>query len=163
MPDTRCLPEGIYGVDFSGAKKAGTKISIASGTIMGDALQIRDCSQAKELFGATGRDLCLLKLQDFISSKRRCAFGLDFPFGLPRDLVKASSWEEFVLSFGSRYTSAQEFTRICRDNAHGKELRRCTDEEQDSPLCAYNLRLFRQTYFGIRDVLAPRITSTIWS
>jgi len=151
-------PSCVYGIDFSGAKKAGTKIRVTSATIAGDALKIEDCRQAKDLPGsATERDRCLGTLQHFISTQKACAFGLDFPFGLPRALAEANSWEKFVLSFSNHYPSPEKFRDMCRAAAGGYELRRLTDEESDTPWSPYNLRLYRQTYFGIRDVLGPLV------
>jgi len=158
MPDTPCLMETIYGVDFSGARKAGSKIWVASAVIVGNSIQIEGCHQAKDLPGsATERDQCLGTLRDFISSEKMCAFGLDFPFGLPRDLVRENSWKDFVLSFGSSYSGPQEFACISHTAAHGKELWRDTDRKAHAPLSVNNLFLYRQTYYGIRDVLAPLV------
>lgn len=155
------LPSKVYGIDFSGARKAGSKIWIATAAIVGNGIQIEDCRQAKDLLGsAIERDQCLRTLRDFISSEKACAFGLDFPFGLPRGLVKESSWEEFVLSFASRYPSSREFTCITHAVAYGKEWWRETDrkcEDTQAPLPVNNLFLYRQTYHGIRCVLAPLV------
>jgi hypothetical protein len=156
--DLQYRPSRVYGVDFSGAEKAGTKIWIASATIVRGALKVEDCRQAKDLPGSTAeRDQCLRSLRDFISTQKECAFGLDFPFGLPRDLVRENSWEDFVLSFGSIYSGPQEFACISHTAAHGKELWRDTDRKAHAPLSVNNLFLYRQTYYGIRDVLAPLV------
>jgi hypothetical protein len=96
-------------------------------------------------------------LREFIPKHADAAFGLDFPFGLPARLVVEPSWEEFVRAFPKRYGSPQKFRGACRRAADGRELRRVTDLESRTPFAPYNLRLFRQTYFGIRDVLAPLI------
>ena len=113
-PDSPCLPSKVYGVDFSGAKKAGSKIWIASALIVRDVLKLEDCFQAKDLPGsAAKRDSCLRALYYFISSQKTCAFGLDFPFSLPSQLVEANDWEEFVLSFGNRYPDPEEFRGTC--------------------------------------------------
>ncbi len=151
------LPNRVYGVDFSAAKKAGTKIWIADATILGDTLEIEDCRQAKELLGATERDQCLRTLRDFISIQKACAFGLDFPFGLPKKVIKANSWEEFVLSFGNQYPDPEQFREICWVAAGNCEERRDTDRISQTPFSPYNRRLYRQTYYGIRDVLAPLV------
>lgn len=157
-PDSPCFPSKVYGVDFSGAKKAGSKIWIASALIVRDVLKIEDCFQAKDLPGSSAeRDSCLQALCHFISSQKPCAFGLDFPFGLPKKLVKANSWEEFLLSFSNHYPDSEQFRKICWVIAGNCEERRDTDRISQTPLSAYNLRLFRQTYFGIRDVLAPLV------
>lgn len=156
--DSPYCPNRVYGVDFSGAKKAGTKIWIASATIVKDALKIEDCRQAKDLPGsATAREQCLGALRHFISTQKGCAFGFDFPFGLPGVLVKANSWEEFVLSFSNHYPGPQEFRDTCWVAAGNRELRRDTDKVSQTPFSPYNLRLYRQTYYGIRDVLAPLV------
>ncbi len=155
--DSPCPSNCVCGVDFSGAKKAGTRIWIASATIVGDAIEIGDCRQAKELLGATERDQCLRTLRDFISIQKACAFGFDFPFGLPKKVTKDNSWEEFVLSFGNNYHDPEQFREICWVAAGNCEERRVTDRISQTPLSPYNRRLYRQTYYGIRDVLAPLV------
>ena len=156
MSDQRQHP--IYGVDFSGAKDAGRRIWVARGAVEGDGLRILWCRQGDELPGSgRGRDVCLGALVDLI---RRCGtsvWGLDFPFGLPAALVDEESWVSFVLAFPETYGSADAFRQACREAAGGRELKRVTDQEAKAPFSAYNLRLFRQTYYGIRDVLHPLV------
>ena len=149
----------VYGVDFSGAKNAGKKIWVASGVMDGDALRIKDCYWAEDLPGSgRSRDRCLAALRDFIKREQTAVFGLDFPFGLPRDLVEEyACWEDFVLSFPDRYSSPEAFRRACREADGGRELKRVTDRQSQTPFSPYNLRLYRQTYFGIRDVLHPLV------
>ncbi|GAF97778.1 unnamed protein product, partial [marine sediment metagenome] len=137
---------------------AGKKIWIASGVIEEGVLQIEDCRRGDALPGSgKGRDRCLAALRDFLEREEACAFGLDFPFGLPRALVKQGSWDDFVLSFPDNYSSPEEFRRVCRVAAGDSELKRVTDLESHTPFSPYNLRLYRQTYFGIRDVLHPLV------
>jgi hypothetical protein len=153
-------PRQIHGIDFSGAKDAGKKIWIASGIIYGDTLQIENCRPAAEALPGSrrNRDQCLPALRDFIASQGACAIGLDFPFGLPRDLAKEyGCWEDFVLSFPDRYPNLDAFRRVCREAAGGREPKRVTDQESQTPFSPCNLRLYRQTYFGIRDVLHPLV------
>jgi hypothetical protein len=78
-----------------------------------------------------------------------------FPFGLPCVLVEVNRWEEFVLSFSNRYPGPKEFRDICWIAAGNRELKRDTDKVSQTPFSLYNRRLYRQTYYGIRDVLAP--------
>ena len=151
-------PSRVYGVDFSGAAKAGKRIWIASGRIRGGGLDIEDCRQGQDLPGSSGElTQCLAALRQFISKQKECVFGMDFPFGLPADLVRAGGWDAFVLSFGDRYEDAEHFNETCRLAANRRELRRITDEECQTPFSPYNLRLYRQTYYGIRDVLGPLV------
>ena len=148
----------VYGVDFSGSQDAGRRIWIASGTIEGDILRIDECRRADRLPGSgKNRSQCLAALLDFIATQKACAFGLDFPFGLPRRLIGQDNWEAFVLSFPEDYPSPERFKEVCRELAGGRELKRVTDEESKTPFSPYNLRLYRQTYFGIRDVLRPLV------
>ena len=154
-PDLRRI---VYGVDFSGAKDAGKRIWIARGIIEEDILLVTECFRAEDLPGS-GRDRqrSLRALREFIREQKDSIFGLDFPFGIPKALVKKESWEKFVLSFQADYTGPGEFKTLCTLGSGGKELKRFTDLETKTPLSPYNLWLYRQTYFGIRDVLGPLI------
>lgn len=148
----------VYGVDFSGARDAGERIWIALGSIREDVLNVADLFQARSLPGSgRGRGLSHRALATFIGEQEDGIFGLDFPFSLPRDLVRGRSWEEFVLTFEEAYKSPEDFRELCRSEAKGRELKRITDIESRTPFSPYNLRLYRQTYFGIRDVLATLI------
>lgn len=153
-------PRRVHGVDFSGAQNAGKLIWVASCLIDGDSLRVEDCRPAAEL-PRSGRDLgrALTALRDFIAESRDCVFGLDFPFGLPRSLIQDEDWESFIRSFPNSYPSAGEFKRACFEAAGRKELKRLTDCESRTPFSPYNLRLYKQTYFGIRDVLTPLVLS----
>lgn len=148
----------VYGVDFSGARDAGTRIWIAQGVIRQEALLIVKLFQVRDLLNSgKDRESGLRALTKFIMKEKESIFGLDFPFGLPLRLVKEKTWQEFVRSFSKNYTSPEEFMRLCKSKAGGKELKRRTDIEAKTPFSPYNLRLYRQTYFGIREVLGPLI------
>jgi len=148
----------VYGVDFSGARDAGKKIWVAHATMEEDVLLMRECFQAKDLSGSgRDREQSLIALREFIRKRKDSIFGLDFPFGLPGNLVKEESWEKFVLSFEDAYKDPCEFKTACQLASGGKELKRSTDIETKTPFSPYNIRLYRQTYFGIRDVLGPLI------
>jgi len=148
----------VHGVDFSGARDAGKKVWIARGIIEEDVLLITECFQAKDLLDSgRDREQSFKALREFISKQKDSIFGLDFPFGIPKSLVKEESWKQFVSSFEDIYTTPEEFRRLCKSLSEGKELKRFTDIEAKTPFSPYNLRLYRQTYFGIRDVLGPLI------
>jgi fructoselysine-6-P-deglycase FrlB-like protein len=152
------LRREVYGIDFSGATDAGKRIWIARGTVECGVLRILECSRAESIEGfGRDRDQCLAALRVLIARRPHAVFGLDFPFGLPRKLVPEKSWQQFVLSFPKQYRSPDAFRQHCLDAAGGKELRRVTDREASAPFSAYNLRLYRQTYFGIRDLLSPLV------
>lgn len=154
-----------YGVDFSGAQNAGRRIWLAVANVEGDTLVVQTIQRAADLpGGAINRDQAIIALGDFIASAPpRSLFGLDFPFGLPLMLVNTTTWADFALRFGDDYPDAEIFPAYCRDVTNGKELRRLTDEEAKTPFCAYNLRLYRQTYYGIRDLLAPLVREELVS
>ncbi|MCX9011134.1 MAG: DUF429 domain-containing protein [Candidatus Methanoperedens sp.] len=158
MIESQGLPRRIYGVDFSGAKDAGKKIWIASGIIKEGVLHIEKCERGKDSLGTDRLDACLRSLRDFIASEKDCAFGLDFPFGLPKKLVKESSWEDFVRHFPENYPNLKKFRDACKIY-HEPELKRTTDIKSKTPFSPYNLRIYYQTYYGIHDILYPLVSA----
>lgn len=67
-------------------------------------MKLEHCYPAKVLpESSKNRDQCLVALRHFIIMQQPRVCRLDFPFGLPRELVREDSWEEFILSFGNRY------------------------------------------------------------
>ncbi len=151
----------IYGVDFSGARDAGRRIWIARGVLDGNILCIEDCRPGEMLPGSSSkRDACLCALRDLIFSENQAVIGLDFPFGLPGGLPSVAamkSWEESILSFATSFRSPDHFRDICRRDAGNRDLKRETDNIAGTPWSPYNWRLRWQTFYGIRDVLAPLV------
>ncbi len=152
------FPHRIYGVDFSASTEAGKGTWITAGTVAPSGLRISECHPA-ELLPGSGRDrhTCLTALRSFLMTLRACAVGMDFPFGLPGALVEEPSWPEFVRAFPARYPSPSVFKQSCLSAAGGCEVKRTTDKQAKTPWAAYNLRLYRQTYFGINDLLRPLV------
>ncbi|HKZ87399.1 MAG TPA: DUF429 domain-containing protein [Anaerolineae bacterium] len=151
-------PRRIHGIDFSGAADAGKCIWIASGTIDSGRLHIDACRRADTLPGSSHeRDVCLAALCSLIMAEKACAVGLDFPFSLPKDLIQTRSWTGFIRSFPNRYPTPRRFRAACVRAANDRERKRATDIECRAPFSPYNLRLYRQTYHGIRDVLRPLV------
>lgn len=148
----------IYGIDFSGAQGAGNKIWIAQGIADGMKLIIEDCFKAKDL-PTSGKDLkaCLPAIVNLIKSNQNAVFGFDFPFGLPISLVREDSWEEFILGFPKKYKNPEELRTTCRKSFNDRELKRETDKVSHTPFSPYNLRIFRQTYFGISWMLSALV------
>jgi len=121
----------LLGVDFSGAKDAGDRIWIADGSLVGWVLHIERGYPASDLpRSGNGRDKSIRALRRLIAGAGRPILGLDFPFGLPRDLTNWNNWESFVLEFPSEYPSPEAFSQACRKAAPGRELKRKTDEEK---------------------------------
>jgi hypothetical protein len=149
----------IYGVDFSGAAKAGRKTWIAKGAVRNGVLQIDSVARSGAFTGAgDAREECLHGLMAFIGGQADAAFGLDFPFGLPQAVALGhATWEDFILSFPQQYASPHNFRERCYSMVGGRELKRHTDRIQQTPWSPYNLRLYRQSYYGLSAVLAPLV------
>lgn len=150
----------LFGVDFSGAKSACYKIWISHGKVSGNRLGIVECYPLSEVDpNNLGREPCLRFLLGLICSSKSSIFGMDFPFGIPLPLMQGLGWNEFIRHFPELYTSEDEFRDRNRRLSGNVELKRATDKEVKAPFCVYNLRLYRQTYFGIRDIIRPLVIS----
>lgn len=144
----------VYGVDFSGAADAGRKIWIAGGVWQDSHLYVDTCSQAAHLpGGGLARDPAIAALRMFIVAQKDAAFGLDFPFSLARPDIPYSTWDEFARHFCDDYPEPAAVL--------GKNSRRQTDREAKTPFAPGNLRLYRQTYYGIHDLLAPLVMADV--
>ncbi len=153
----------IFGVDFSGAVDAGRKLWVASGRVESDVLNVESCRRGDSLPNSPiERAACLEALRLLVASERSAIFGLDFPFGLPREVAGERTWEEVVVLVASHET-AEAFRNFCIQASPNRELRRATDREARAPFSPYNIRIFRQTYHGIVDLLAPLIQSGVAS
>jgi hypothetical protein len=150
----------VFGIDFSGAADAGKWIWIAGATFRDDFLAVHDCYPASQLRSrGVARGLALAALRELISSRRDAVFGIDVPFGLPAALLDESSWPEFAVRFVGRYSDAERFKEACWARANGRELRRQTDREARTPFSPYNLRLYKQTFHGLNDVIGPLVAA----
>jgi hypothetical protein len=145
------------GLDFSGARDAGRHAWISQGRAGHSRLEVWDCRPAAELPGSgAAREVCLPALARWISELGDCLIGCDFPFSLPLEVMGNEGWETFVSSFARRFPTPEALRAACQSQG-GHERRRQTDRETRAPFAPGNLRLYRQTYYGIRDVLAPLV------
>ncbi|MBP2031120.1 hypothetical protein J2755_002068 [Methanohalophilus levihalophilus] len=156
------LPQGnkrssFFGVDFSGAKDAGRKIWISHGIESRGLLNLEYCVPLEELAGTREREECHRFLCEFIASNNDAVFGLDFPFGLPQEITGNQKWEEIILQFPKNYPDAKTFREKCRKQTNNMEFKRRSEKEKGAPFSPYNLRLYRQTYYGIRNVIYPLV------
>lgn len=152
------LPKEIYGVDFSGAVDAGTKIWIAGGTGGRASLAIEHCVRGEDLPGSgKAREACLTALASFVERHPDSATGFDFPFGLPGLLIRQRNWKAFVSAFPRRYKDPDHFRETCFKEAGRQEVRRAADVSARTPFASYNRRVYKQTYFGIREILRPLV------
>ncbi|NYT19007.1 MAG: hypothetical protein GKC08_01760, partial [Methanosarcinales archaeon] len=159
MPSPPANPKTlIYGIDFSGSKTACKKIWVSRGTIHNQTLHINSCSPISDLMPndiRKDRDNCLAFLKNLISNKPEAIFGLDLSLGFPEVLLNGQSWESSILNFSKSYSSAEDFRIKCRNAMNNKEVKRATEIQKKAPFCVYNLRLYRQTYYGIRYIIEP--------
>ena len=158
MEKNNWIKKDIIGVDFSGSIKAGKTIWVASGIGDNDDLKILDCRRASDLDNSgPDRGKVLKALKHYVHRHSNAVIGFDFPFGLPEQLVEDKNWEDFILTFAEKFSSPEQFRKHCFDSAGGRELKRQADIECKAPFSPYNLRLFRQTYYGIRDLILPLV------
>ena len=157
------LPEGmsrrIFGVDFSGAAKAGNFIWLAEARQTSKGLTIASCRRAAELpGGAPNREEALAALRNFIAATPDAIFGCDFPFSLPKSLIKHENWTGFLEGF--IHSDADAFREHCRRQTDGREPKRATDDESGTPWCAFNIRLRHQTFHGLANLLRPLVAQS---
>jgi hypothetical protein len=156
------LRRKIYGIDFSGAQDAAKRIWITSGSTAGKALRIDDCKSARELLALEEhKNLSFAALGDYIKGKPGAIFGIDFPFGLPKELVIQKNWREFVAAFAGLYESPELFRAASLKASAHRELKRQTDRLTHTPFSPYNIRIYKQTYFGISKLLAPLVSQNL--
>jgi hypothetical protein len=158
--------ETIYGVDFSGAKLAGRNIWVARlERRSGRAAKARPYALAElhcveRLCGTAERASALAHLVSLIKSSDRALWAMDFPFGLPVE----------VLAEGTRWPQQIDFLRQWGEDAYGvgleclerarrlggpMHIRRLTDHEAKAPFDCYHYRIIYQFFYGLRDVLGP--------
>jgi hypothetical protein len=148
----------LYGIDFSGAQDAGRRIWVAQGALDAGVLRVITCRRAADLPGSgPRREQALAALRTLIAEAGEAAFGLDFPFGLPRSLVAEGRWVDFLRAFPAAHADPDTFRRACQEAADGRDLKRVSDVESRAPFSPYNLRLYRQTFYGLRDLLHPLV------
>ena len=146
----------IFGIDFSGAARAGNLIWLAEAKQTSKGLSITSCRRAADLPGGTAsRDAALAALRTFIAATPDAIFGCDFPFSLPRKLIKEPNWEAFLDGFIHR--DADAFRQHCRGQTNGAEPKRETDKQSGTPWCAFNIRLCHQTFHGLSQLLRPLV------
>jgi hypothetical protein len=160
----------VFGIDFSGAADAHRLIWVAECEPAAGGLRVLSCMAASDRFGAKSRDEAYQALTALVRSEPRGLFGFDFPFSVHAALVRAEgagdgavagAWKRFAAGLADRFSSPGQFKdalleRGVRLTGH-KELKRLTDREAGTPFSATNLRLYRQTYYGIGSVLGPLV------
>lgn len=151
-------PKRVLGVDFSGANDAGRKIWIAEGKRgRSQRLTLVDLRPAADLpDSGVAPAVAIASLVRHIVRENDTIVGCDFPFTLPK-VVMDAPWETFVANFPQRFTDPHSFRSWALRRADGREIRRAADRDAKTPFNSYNLRIYRQTWWGIAHLLAPLV------
>lgn len=153
-------PRRVFGVDFSAAMDAGDHIWLCRAHPGRAGIRIESVDPISELpGGAAGRAEALAALVTKVVESPRSAWGFDFCFALPAPILDAvapgatgyAAQLDVVASFGD----ADGCRDRCAAIGSAGELRRPTDDDAETPFSPYNLRIYKQTFHGMVDVLRP--------
>jgi hypothetical protein len=157
--------ETIYGVDFSGARLAGKNTWVArldplTRRRVRPTYQLAELSSLERLCGTAEREAALTHLVTLIHRSDRALWALDFPFGLPVEVMgDGAGWPnqlEFLRAWGEDdYGVGLECLRRAKALGGPLHIRRLTDIEEKAPFDPYHYRIIYQTFYGMRDVLGP--------
>jgi hypothetical protein len=154
----------VYGVDFSGAKLAGknTWVAQVEPESAGSTVPYRlaRLSSLESLAGTAERTAALAHLVERILASDRALWAMDFPFGLPLEVMdEGAGWRSqlrFLRRFGDdAYASGIECLRRAQRLGGPNHIRRQTDAEAKAPFDCYHYRIIYQTFHGMKDVLGP--------
>jgi hypothetical protein len=155
------------GVDWSGAKNAHRKIWAARLACRGDQGDVEwvDRPFEQRLSRPFGRDTIRRIVDDFAGWLNEQEFdvaGLDFCFGLAAEHMKKLG----LSTAGPASVGAQLLARYSNADVFrldvGQEKRRATDLESQSPFCPTNLRMYRQTFWGLRALAKCALPTPPW-
>ncbi|MFC6836491.1 DUF429 domain-containing protein [Halomarina ordinaria] len=151
----------VIGVDFSGARDAGAKTWVAAATWCDGTLRVTDCRSLAARAGTADRAPALSHLCDLLAAHDGPA-GLDFSFGLPRAVLDpAATWPD-GLAIVAAHEGPDALRATCTERAHAHAdgdrtfLKRATDERTGAS-SPYHWLVAHQTFYGVRDVLAPLV------
>jgi hypothetical protein len=157
--------DAVYGVDFSGARLAGKTTWVARLERRGPrrrspTYRLTDLTRLDRLSGTPERTAALAHLVYRIAATENALWALDFPFGLPVEVMgPGREWPaqmDFVRGWGEdAYGLGLECLRRAKALGGPMHIRRLTDAEARAPFDCYHYRIIYQTFFGMRDVLGP--------
>src|SRR5215813_5382247 len=106
----------IFGVDFSGARLAGRNIWLARLEPVAERSKpphhLAELACLEKLCGTAERSPVLAHLVQHIAGSERALWALDFPFGLPVEVMEP----------GARWTDQFDFLHEWGDDAYGAGL-----------------------------------------
>jgi len=153
----------VFGVDFSGAKQAGRNTWVARAEPTGrrgPAYCLAELTCLEKLSGTAERGPALAHLVELIAASDGALWALDFPFGLPLEVMDPGArWPRQFDFLGAWGEDAYAAGVACLQRAQAlggpMHIRRQTDGEAKAPFDCYHYRIIYQTFFGMRDVLGP--------
>jgi hypothetical protein len=156
--------EQFYGVDFSGAKKAGDNTWVArlvpTGRRRGPPFELVALDRLTKLVGTADRGPALRHLVGLVLASDAALWGFDFPFGLPVELFPhGTPWADqfaFLAEWGDEaYACGLDCLRRAKLVGDRMHIRRATDTAAKAPFDCYHYRIIYQTFYGMRDVVGP--------
>jgi hypothetical protein len=153
----------ILGVDFSGARLAGRNTWVARLEPLRKGsrrFRLTALASLERLCGTAERPAALAWLVQHIAVSENALWALDFPFGLPVEVVDPGArWPaqlDLLHAWGEdAYGLGLECVRRATRRGGRMHIRRLTDAEAKAPFDPFHYRIIYQTYFGMRDVLGP--------
>jgi hypothetical protein len=138
----------FFGVDFSGARKAGRNTWIARVEPRGKTrrLALASLDRVESLCGTAERAECLAALVELVRASDAALWGFNFPFGMPVELFpEAMPWAEqfaFLGEWGEEaYDCGLECVRRATELFQRKHIRRTTDDVARAPFDPYHYRM----------------------
>jgi hypothetical protein len=155
----------IYGVDFSGAKLAGrntwvARVEAVEGRHTPPYYRLAVLRSLETICGTSERAPALAHLVERIAGSEGALWALDFPFGLPLEVMEPGDrWPDqldLLRGWGEgAYALGVECLRRAKARGGPNHIRRLTDQEEKAPFDSYHYRIIYQTFHGMRDVLGP--------
>jgi hypothetical protein len=140
----------VYGVDFSGAKLAGrntwvARIEAAAGRRR-RPYRLTELVRLEKLCGTAERAPALAHLAAMIAASDQALWALDFPFGLPIEVMNPGiPWPaqfNFLRAWGEdAYGAGVECLRMAQALGGPNHIRRLTDTEAKAPFDCYHYRI----------------------
>jgi hypothetical protein len=138
----------IYGVDFSGAKLAGRNTWVArlEPAVRGPGLppyELTDLAPLEKLCDTAERAIALAHLVQLIAASQQALWAMDFPFGLPVEVMEhGAKWPAqlaFLRAWGEDdYGAGLECLRRAKVLGGPNHIRRLTDAEERAPFDPYH-------------------------
>ncbi len=147
----------VVGIDWSGARDAGRRAWVCRAEGAGRELRVLDLHRVADKTGCAVEDLLVYVQSAIVEPPGERWIGIDFPFSITRKVAEHlghRKWRALVSSWETLFPDAATFARTCTaasmEATGAKEGKRRTDQAAGAPMSAWNLRLFRQTYHGVR-------------